>query len=515
LDLDPVFLSRLQFALTIMFHYLFPPLTIGMGVVLVYLEGMYLWKREPIYETAARFWTQLFAVSFAVGVASGIVMEFQFGTNWAVYSRFVGDVFGSALAAEGIFAFFLESGFLAVLVFGWEKVSARFHFFATVMVALGSIFSAIWIVVANSWQQTPAGHRIVQMMRDGKPWLVDGRPVLRAETADFWQVVFNPSTVNRLSHTLIGAFILGAFFVMSISAWYLLHRKHEEFARRSFTGGLIFATLFSLVQLISGDLNSRMVAREQPGKLAAFEGHFRTGRADLTLFGVPSAAEAQMKWSLAIPGALSLLVHRDSDAAVIGLDKVPRRYWPPVAASYASFHIMVALGVLFIALTVYASFLRRRGTLFQKRWLLWIFVFAVIGPFMANELGWVAAEVGRQPWSVHPRVVRDPGGEPALDGAGLIQYRMEEGLTTRDAVSEVIDGRQVLASIVMFSVIYGLLFWIWLFVLNHKIQAGPQPVTPAARTTGRGLEESAAARTIHEASLSEAKDEGSGPERRA
>src|SRR5881397_2308199 len=195
--LDVVFLSRLQFALTIMFHYLFPPLTIGMGVVLVYLEGIYLLRGEPIYESAARFWTSLYATGFAMGVATGIVMEFEFGTNWAAYSRFVGDVFGAALAAEGIFAFFLESGFLAVLVFGWDRVSPRFHFVATVMVALGSIFSSIWIVVANSWQQTPAGHRIAAVLRDGKPWIV-GVMLTRAEVVDFWSVVFNPSTVNRL-----------------------------------------------------------------------------------------------------------------------------------------------------------------------------------------------------------------------------------------------------------------------------------------------------------------------------
>lgn len=257
MDFDVTFLSRLQFALTIMFHYLFPPLTIGMGVVLVYLEGMYLWKREPIYETAARFWTSLFAISFAAGVATGIVMEFQFGTNWSAYSRFVGDVFGSALAAEGIFAFFLESGFLAILVFGWDKVGPGFHFFATLMVSLGSIFSAVWIIVANSWQQTPAGHHIVQMVRDGKPWVINGQPVMRAETLDFWQVVFNPSTVNRLTHTLIGAFILGAFFIMSISAWYILKGRHLDFARRSFTGALIFATIFSAAGLVSGDFNAR------------------------------------------------------------------------------------------------------------------------------------------------------------------------------------------------------------------------------------------------------------------
>src|SRR5438445_10351412 len=191
--LDVVFLSRLQFALTIMFHYLFPPLTIGMGVVLVYLEGMYLLRREPIYEIAAKFWTSLYATGFAMGVATGIVMEFEFGTNWAAYSRFVGDVFGAALAAEGIFAFFLESGFLAVLVFGWDRVSPRFHFVATVMVSLGSMFSSIWIVVAHSWQQTPAGHRVTAVLRDGQPWIVDGIAGLRAELVDFWTAVRNPS----------------------------------------------------------------------------------------------------------------------------------------------------------------------------------------------------------------------------------------------------------------------------------------------------------------------------------
>src|SRR4051794_29728341 len=198
MNLDVVTLSRVQFALTIMFHYLFPPLTIGLGVVMVYLEGMFLRTREPIYERAARYWTRLFAVNFAIGVATGIVMEFQFGTNWAAYSRFVGDVFGSALASEGIFAFFLESGFLAILVFGWDRVGPRFHFLATVMVALGSMFSAVWIIIANSWQQTPVGHRIVQMTRDGKPWFYGGKPVVRAEIVDFWAVVFNPSTIERL-----------------------------------------------------------------------------------------------------------------------------------------------------------------------------------------------------------------------------------------------------------------------------------------------------------------------------
>ncbi|HWP41506.1 MAG TPA: cytochrome ubiquinol oxidase subunit I [Tepidisphaeraceae bacterium] len=507
MDLDVVLLSRIQFALTVMFHYLFPPVTIGMGVVLVYLEAMYLARRQAIYETAARFWTQLFAVTFAMGVASGIVMEFQFGTNWAAYSRFVGDVFGSALAAEGIFAFFLESGFLAVLVFGWDKVSPLFHFIATLLVAAGSIFSAIWIIVANSWQQTPAGHRIVQMMRDGKPWFDDaGNPILRAETVDFWQLVFNPSTVHRLTHTLIGAFILGALFIMSISAYYLLKGRHEEFARRSFSGALIFATIFSLAQLVSGHSNAQMVARQQPAKLAAFEGHFVTGRADLSLIGWPDPESRRTRFNVAIPGMLSFLVHGDPNQPVIGLDKVRREYWPPVTLSFLSYHAMVAIGVFFIALTLLASFLRWRGTLFQHRWLLWVFVLAVVPGFAANELGWVAAEVGRQPWIVHPRILTDATGAPLLDAGGMIQYRLEEGLLTTQGVSESLQGGQVLASIVMFGLIYLLLFAIWVIVLNHKIHKGPAAVLPPEHTTAESLVQAAGARAAHDASLSEAKE---------
>ena len=503
---DVVMLSRIQFALTIMFHYLFPPLTIGMGVVLVYLEGMYLWRREAIYETAAKFWTQVYAVTFAMGVATGIVMEFQFGTNWAVYSRFVGDVFGSALAAEGIFAFFLESGFLAVLVFGWDRVGPRFHFLATVMVSLGSIFSSVWIVVANSWQQTPAGHHIVQMMRDGKPWFIDGRPIMRAEVVDFWALVFNPSSVNRLAHVLIGAFIMGAFFIMSISAWYLLKARHEEFARRSFTGALLFATFFSCAQLVSGDSNARMVARHQPAKLAAVEGLFKTGPARLSLFGIPDEQNQRLRYEIGIPRLLSFLVYHDGSKPVIGLDKVRPNERPPVSVPFAAYHLMVGLGVYFIGLTLFASFLRWRRTLFRRRWLLWVFVASVVGAVAANELGWMVADVGRQPWIVHPRVVRDAAGEIQFDSNGYVTYHVEEGLRTSQAVSEAITGGQVLGSMVMFSFIYLLLLAIWLFVLNHKIQHGPDPVALPEITTGDALLAAAAGRIDHEASMTEAKD---------
>jgi len=312
---DVVLLSRIQFALTIMFHYLFPPLTIGMGAVMVYLEAMSYFTGKAIYAKAVNFWVKLFVLNFAIGVATGIVMEFEFGTNWATYSRFVGDVFGSALAAEGIFAFFLESGFLAVVAFGRGRVKPGFYLFSVLMVALGSIFSSVWIVVANSWQQTPAGHHIVPIIRDGVPWVVDGEPMRRAEITDFWAMVFNPSSVHRLVHTLLGCFVTGAFFVMSVSASYVLRRRHLAFATRSFKGGLVLATLSSLAIAASGHLQAQNVYRTQPAKLAAFEGHYRTGPGDLTLLGIPNPAEERVDHAIAIPGGLSFMVHDDLRAA--------------------------------------------------------------------------------------------------------------------------------------------------------------------------------------------------------
>ncbi|NMC62460.1 MAG: cytochrome ubiquinol oxidase subunit I, partial [SAR324 cluster bacterium] len=269
MSFDVLILSRLQFALTIMFHYIFPPITIGLGLLLVLFEGAYLRTKKPVYEQIARFWTRIFGLNFALGVATGIVMEFEFGTNWATYSRFVGDVFGSALAAEGIFAFFLESGFLAILVFGWDRVSPKVHFISTVLVALGAMFSAVWIVVANSWQQTPAGYHIVG----------EGLSA-RAEITDFWAMVFNPSSVDRLLHVLLGSYAMGAFLVLSVSAFYILRRRHLEFAKASIGISLIVAALSSLLLLGSGHHQGQVVARTQPAKLAAYEGHFKTGPAD-------------------------------------------------------------------------------------------------------------------------------------------------------------------------------------------------------------------------------------------
>ena len=508
MDLDVVLLSRIQFALTIMFHYLFPPLTIGMGIVLVYLEAMYLWTKEPIYETACKFWVKIFAVNFALGVASGIVMEFQFGTNWAVYSRFVGDVFGSALAAEGIFAFFLESAFLAVLVFGWDKVSPRFHFFGTVMVAVGSIFSSIWIVVANSWQQTPAGHEIRPVMRDGEPLVIDGVVQLRAEITDFWAVVFNPSFVDRILHVWIGCFIVGAFFIMSIAAYYMLKGRHVEFAHRSFTGALILATISSLAALVSGHMQAKTVYQTQPAKLAAFEGHFDTGRGDLSLIGWPDQENQQMRFNLALPGGLSFLIHEDFGEPVIGLDQFRIEDQPPIHIPYFSYRLMVAVGMAFIALTLLGAFLRWRGTLYRHRWLLWVFVFA-IGPAMfANHAGWVSAEVGRQPWVVHPPVEWSEDGRSLIVNENRVyEYDETQGLRTSAAVSQTVSGGQVLSSIIIFTLIYTLLGVVWLFVLTDKIKHGPEPVHDLPEKTSlRSLLDTAAMRTGREGSLTEANE---------
>ncbi|MBX3436650.1 MAG: cytochrome ubiquinol oxidase subunit I [Planctomycetaceae bacterium] len=487
--MDVVLLSRLQFALTIMFHYLFPPLTIGLGVILVYLEGMFLRTGDPLYEGAARFWTKIFGLNFAMGVVTGIVMEFQFGTNWAVYSRFVGDVFGSALAAEGIFAFFLESGFLALLLFGWDRVGPRMHFFATVMVAIGGIFSSVWITVANSWQQTPAGSEI-------REHIVNGEVFLRAEIVDFWALVFNPSTVHRLIHVWLGAFILGAFFVMSISAWYLLHGRHRAFAERSFTGGLLLATVCSLAQLLSGDLQAKNVARHQPAKLAAMEGQYETQtHAPLYLFGSPDDQTGTVRYAIRIPGLLSWLLHGESAAEVPGLNDLEKTWGrPPVWLTFQSYHLMIWIGFLFIGSTLYASFLWWRGTLFDRRAVLWFFVFAVILAFVANEVGWVAAEVGRQPWIVYPTVVN-----------GVVTG----GLRTSDGVSESVEAGQVLGSIIMFGLIYLLLFFLWLMILNDKIQKGPDLPRRSTQHTHPFLE-AATGLVDHTGSLTEEK--GRAPE---
>jgi cytochrome bd ubiquinol oxidase subunit I len=432
-------LSRLQFAFTISFHYLFPPLSIGLGVILVIMEGLYLKTGRKMYEDMTRFWIRIFALIFGLGVASGIVMEFEFGTNWATYSRFVGDVFGSALAAEGIFAFALESGFLGVLLFGWNRVGPKVHFFSTVMVALGSIFSAIWIVVANSWQQTPAGYHIV------------GEGIhARAEITDFWAMVFNPSSVDRLTHVILGAFLAGAFLVMSVHAWYILRNRHVEIAKAGFRIALSVALLASILQLVSGHRSAEGVSVNQPAKLAAFEGHFDSlAAADLYLLGWVDA-QAQQVAGIRVPGGLSLLVHGDPSAPMTGLNAFPKEDRPGlVNLVFQTYHLMVTLGMAMIALCLLAAFLLWRQRLFDNRWMMRIFVVAVLMPQFANQLGWYSAEIGRQPWVVY----------------GLLR--------TSDALSPSVGAGEVLFSLILFGAVYALLFLLFLYLMNRKIQHGP------------------------------------------
>ncbi len=446
--MDVLTLSRLQFTATVSFHYIYPPLSIGLGVMLVIIEALWLKTKNPLYHQMARFWTKVFALTFAIGVATGIVMEFEFGTNWATYSRFVGDVFGSALAAEGIFAFFLESGFLAVLLFGWDKVGRKLHFFSTCMVCLGAHFSAIWIVVANSWMQTPAGYHIVG----------EGLKA-RAEITDFWSMVLNPSTVDRLTHTVCGAWQAGAFLVVSVSAWYLLKRRHAEFSRASLRAGLALGLIASLLQLVTGHFSAEGVAKNQPAKLAAFEGLYRTtSNAPLTLVGWVDEKNEKVIGP-AIPGLLSYLAHGDTGAAVTGLNEIKPEDRPPVLYSFLFFHGMVLIGGAMILISGLGFLYFRHGSLFERRWLLWLLVLSVLGPQLANQFGWFAAEVGRQPWIVY----------------GLM--RTPEGL------SAVVTAQTVLTSLILFTLIYLLLFAVFIYLLNDKIQHGPDDadLVPAGR----------------------------------
>jgi cytochrome bd ubiquinol oxidase subunit I len=437
--MDVLLLSRIQFALTSAFHYLYPPLSIGLGIMLVIMEGLWLTNRKPLYHQMARFWTRVFALTFAIGVATGIVLEFEFGTNWATYSRYVGDVFGSALAAEGIFAFFLESGFLAVLLFGWDRVSRRVHFLATCMVCLGAHFSAIWIVVANSWMQTPAGFHIVG----------EGLKA-RAEITDFWQLVFNPSSMDRLLHVLCGAWQAGAFLVVSVSAWYLLKKQHEAFARASLRLGLVVGMAASLLQLVSGHGSAVGVAHNQPAKLAAFEGLYKTTpHAPLGLFGWVDEKAEVVKGEVSIPGLLSYLVYKDASKPIQGLNEFKPEDRPPVNLSFQFYHIMVAVGFGMIVVAGLGFLYFWHGSLFEKRWLLWLLALSVLGPQIANQAGWFAAEVGRQPWIVY----------------GLLR--------TPQGLSAVVKADAVLTAIVLFSVVYLLLFAVFLYLLNDKIQHGP------------------------------------------
>jgi len=433
--MDLSLLSRIQFAFTVAFHYLFPPMSIGLSLFLVIFEGLYLKTGNEIYHKLTKFWVKIFSLTFALGVATGIVMEFQFGTNWSRYSRFVGDVFGSPLAAEGLFAFFLESGFLGILLFGWNRVSKRMHFISTILVCLGAHLSAFWIIVANSWQQTPAGHHIVNG---------------RAEIVDFWAMVFNPSTIDRFIHSIGGCWLTGAFIVLSVSAFYLLKKIHLEYAKICMKTGILVALCSSLLQLFSGHSSAIGVSKYQPAKLAAFEGHFEENApADLYLFGwVFDKQEKTI--GIAIPKMLSILVSGNPNTPVMGLKSFSPENRPPVNIVFQTYHLMVGIGFTLIGLSLLGLFLWWRGSLFENKWVLYCFLISSLGPQIANQVGWASAEIGRQPWIV---------------------YNL---LRTKDAFSPVVGQVEVFTSLLLFGFVYFVLFVLFLYLLDQKIRVKPE-----------------------------------------
>ncbi len=446
--MDVVWLSRLQFAAATYFHFLFVPLTLGLSVLIAMMETRYARQGDPLWQRQARFWGQLFLINFAVGIVTGITLEFQFGTNWSRYSQYVGDIFGSLLAIEATAAFFLESTFMGVWIFGWKKLSAKAHAGVMWIVALAANLSAVWILTANAWMQHPVGYRINEAAG-------------RAELTDFLAIVTQRAALLKIIHTLSGAYVLAAFFVMGISAYHLLRKQHVEFFGRSFRLALGFGLVFSFVELVQGHLHASDVAATQPAKLAAMESHWETARqAPVYLFSIPDQQAGKNAVAiLPIPGVLSLLAFHDPNAEVKGLADFPREDRPPVLITYVAFRLMVALGGYFMAATALGWLLRNR--LEQSPWFLRLMLFSIPLPYLAIELGWTVAEVGRQPWIVY----------------GLMR--------TRDAASPIASG-QVLATLVGFVVVYGLLGLLAFWMMIRTARLGPDAVpAPAAPTPGR------------------------------
>jgi len=428
-------LARIQFAFTIGYHFIYVPMSIGLAVTMVIAEGRYYRSGLEADKAASTFWIKLFTTTFAVGVATGLTMEFAFGTNWAGYSRFVGDIFGAPLAADGILAFFLESTFLGVLLFGRRRVRKGFYYASTWLVLIGAHLSALWILIANSWQHTPRGYKIV-----------DGRAVL----TDFWAAALNPSTGPRLVHTLAAAWIAGGFAVAGIAAWHLLKRQHLTFARRYLVVGLVVGLVVSAAMPLIGDWHATEVAKEQPIKLAAFEGIYKTQEhAPMTIIGWWDANRKDTV-GLKVPGLLSFLAFGSFKDEVKGLDSVPASDRPPVQATFMSYHLMVMLSGYFILLMLGALFFTWRKRIERMRWLLWLLVLSIPLPIVAAELGWMSAEVGRQPWIVQ----------------GLLR--------TKDGISKSVSAGSIATTLTIFAVIYLILFVAWLRFFTGIVRKGPQ-----------------------------------------
>ncbi len=435
--MDVVSLSRLQFAVTSMFHFIFVPLTLGLSIMTAYMETRWVKTGDEMYLKMTKFWGKLFLINFALGVVTGITMEFQFGMNWAEYSKYVGDIFGAPLAIEATVAFFLESAFIGLWIFGWNRVSKKVHALSIWLVAIATNLSALWILLANGWMQHPVGYEI----RNG-----------RAEMVDFGALITNPYGLYKVFHTVPSGYVVAAFFVMGISAYHLLRKNEIDFFKRSFRMAAVFGLVATILVAISGDFSAANVAETQPAKFAATESLWETQKgAGFNIFVIPDVArECNQVEGLCIPNFLSLLAFHTPDAEIKGLKAFPKEERPPVFPTFVSFRLMFTLGFILILLSLLAVVYGRKDALESRRLFLTIMLFAIPLPYLATQLGWIVAEVGRQPWIVY----------------GVLK--------TSAAVSQSISRAQVWVSLLGFTLLYGSLGVVDIYLLTKYAKKGPQ-----------------------------------------
>jgi cytochrome d ubiquinol oxidase subunit I len=431
---------RLHFAFTITFHYIFPQLTMGLALLLVYLKTKALRTGDEHYNRSARFWGRIFGINFAMGVVTGIPMEFQFGTNWAEFSKAAGSVIGQTLAMEGVFSFFLESSFLGLFLFGEKKLGRMGHWWAAFLVWLGSWLSGYFIVATDAWMQHPTGYSL--------------GPSGAIELSSFWGLVLNKWALWQYAHTMLGAVQTGCFVMAAVGAFYLLTNRNKTYGRTFVKGGVLVGTIAAVLQLFpTGDWQGRMIAENQAPTLAAMEGLFETQQgAPLAILGQPDVQKRKLDNPLEVPNMLSFLTYRRWNANVKGLSDFPQDEWPDrIALLYYSYHVMVGLGTIFIALMVVAAFLLWRGSLYESRWMLWLLMVSVPLPYIANTAGWMTAELGRQPWLIYG-VMRTAQGVSPRVGAGNAWF-----------------------TLLGFMGMYTVLAILWLFLVYREIEEGPEP----------------------------------------
>ncbi len=433
-----VIADRAHFAALIMFHYLFPPVTLGLGCLIAALKSLQLWKKDDRYGRAARFWGRLYVLNFGAGVATGIPMEFQFGTNWARFSEKAGGVIGQGLMLEGLLAFFVESLSLGIFLFGEKRVSPRVHWLSAMLLAGGSILSAYFITAVDAWMQHPVGYAFM--------------PNGDLRLTSLWAFLTNPYETWEFLHTLNGALVHGSMLMAALGAYYLLARKHMDFARLCLKLGLITGFIFALTQVFpTGSKNGEAVVKYNPTTLAAMEGQFQTEKgAPLAIIGMPNTAKGYLLDPILVPDLLSYLAYGDFHASVKGLNDIPRDLQPPVEVTYYAYHIMITLGGVFIGLMGFGVFLLWRKKLFESRWFLWLLMLSVPFPYIANEAGWVVTCVGRQPWIIY----------------GILK--------TSDAISPNVSTGEVIFTLLGFAGIYVLLGLLFLFLVGRFIAEGPE-----------------------------------------